>query len=236
VRWVALALVALALTGCETTAEKSGRLEKQAGHGTAQQKGLSIVHPSTVVKVTSTTLLRSSEGVAAVVTLRNTSSQTLRKVPIAIDVKDAHGVSLYRNDAAGLAAALVSVPSLAPHGALTWIDDQIPAGAAHSVAVEVGEVAGVANAVPSLTIVGAHQIEDPANGPGAEGMVVNHSRVSQQELVVYGLAVRGTRIAAAGRAIVPSVPAGGSTRFQVFFIGDPRGTRLQFSAPPTALE
>jgi hypothetical protein len=59
--------------------------------------------------------------------------------------------------------------------------------------------------------------------------------VTQLELVVYAVARRGGRIAAAGRAIVPQAPAGASTPFQVFFIGDPKGAQLSLTAPPTTL-
>ncbi len=52
-RRAALVLVALALTGCETTAEKSARLERQAklaANGALAQKGLSITRESTVCR------------------------------------------------------------------------------------------------------------------------------------------------------------------------------------------
>jgi hypothetical protein len=43
------------------------------------------------VKVVSATVVRSSEGAAAVVTLRNLSSHPLRTLPIAVTVKDVRG-------------------------------------------------------------------------------------------------------------------------------------------------
>jgi hypothetical protein len=133
VRRAALALVALALTGCETTAEKSARLERQAklaGNGSLAQKGLSITRASSVVSVVSTAVVHSSEGAVAVVTLRNSSAHALRTVPIAIAVTDPGGRTLFQNDAPGLQASLVSVASLPAHGVLTWVDDQVPANGA----------------------------------------------------------------------------------------------------------
>jgi hypothetical protein len=47
--------------------------------------------------------------------------------------------------------------------------------------------------------------------------------------------VRGGRIVAAGRAVLPEVGAGQRAPFQVFFIGSPQGAQLQASAPPTTL-
>jgi hypothetical protein len=245
VRWAAPVLLALVLTGCETTAEKSGKLERDAKlhelHAAVQPgvpgaRGLSITRASTKVRVTASSVLHSSEGTAAVVTLRNLSATPLRGVPIAITVRDARGASLYTNGAPGLGASLTSAPLLPAHGTLTWVDDQIQAaGAPASVLVKVGEAPSATGAIPTLGVAGARLFEDPSNGPGAEGSIVNHSRVDQQELVVYALARRAGRVVAAGRAILPRAPAGASTRFQLFFIGEPRGARLEVSAPATTL-
>jgi hypothetical protein len=63
--------------------------------------------------------------------------------------------------------------------------------------------------------------------------VVNHSTVAQQELVVDAIARRAGRIVALGRAVIAQDPAGSSTPFQIFFVGDPNGARLEFSAAST---
>ena len=73
-----LAAGAAALAGCETTAEKSAQLEKQALIAAAEPPsahGLTITHPSRAVRVLSTALVSSREGTAVVVTLRNTSAR-----------------------------------------------------------------------------------------------------------------------------------------------------------------
>jgi hypothetical protein len=239
VRRAALVLVALALTGCETTAEKSARLERQAklaGNGSLAQKGLSITRASSVVSVVSTAVVHSSEGAVAVVTLRNSSAHALRTVPIAIAVRDAGGRTLFQNDAPGLQASLVSVASLPAHGELTWVDDQVPAnGAPAAVSARVGEAPAVVGSLPRIVVESVHQIEDPSNGLGAAGTIVNRSRISQRSLVVFVIARRAGRIVAGGRAVLPDVAAGSSIPFQVFFIGDPRGAQLQASAPATTL-
>jgi hypothetical protein len=235
VRLAVLALAALALTGCETTAENSAKLERAAKHvSLTQQKGLSIERASTAVKVVATTVVRGSEGAAAVVTLRNGSARALSNLPIAIDVKDARGASVYANNVPGLSRTLVSVGSIPAGATLTWVDDQIqPTGVPASVSAEVGEGTRVSGAPPRLDIEEAGLHDDPTSGLGAEGTVVNHSRVTQQELVVYAVARRSGKIVAAGRAVLASLPAGASTPFQIFFVGDARGAQLQVSAPPT---
>jgi len=239
VRWAALALVGLALTGCETSAEKSAKLEREAKlHvAPAAQKGLSITRPSTQVAIRSATLVNGSEGTAAVVVLRNNTSRALHDVPLAISVRNAHGAVVYANSAAGLARTLVSVPLIPAHGEVTWVDDQVQArsGSAVSITAEAGQAPGASGAIPRITVDGAHLYEDQTNGIGAEGTVTNHSALEQRELVVYAVALRSGHVVAAGRAVVPSAPAGAATPFQVFFVGEPKGARLQVSAPPTIL-
>ena len=85
------AALAGSLAGCETTAEKSARLEKTRIHTHLAEQGLTITKQSADVHVLDATLVHGSEGSAAVVTLRNDSGHTLKGVPIAITVKDVHG-------------------------------------------------------------------------------------------------------------------------------------------------
>jgi hypothetical protein len=248
VRLAALARTALAcalvgaLSACESNQERSAKIEKADHHQELEtarrielaERALTITRPSTKVKVVTAGLLRGSEGTAAVVTLRNLSSTALRDVPIEIEVKDAHGAKLYSNDVAGLGAGLNSEPLLGAHATTTWIDDQVQAaGTPASVSAKVGEGTPVTGAIPSLSVEGAHQYQDPTNGPAAEGSVVNRSHVSQQEVIVYATVRRGGQVVAAGRAVLPSAPAGGSTRFQLFFICKPTGGSLEVSVPPT---
>lgn len=233
-RRAALLLAALALAGCETTAEKSAKLERAAKREAVVQSGLLITHPSTAVKVLETVALHGSEGAAAVVVLHNVTSRALRDVPIAITVKNASDQTLFQNNAPGLESALVSVASLPAHGELSWVDDQLPAtGKPTSVTAQLGQAPTLASPVPQVEIRGAHLIEDPSRGVGTGAEVSNRSRVAQQNLVVFAVARRGPRIVAAGRALVSELAGRGSARLQVFFVGDPRGARVQLSAPAT---
>jgi hypothetical protein len=237
VRRAALALAALApvLAGCQTTAEKSAKLERAARlHPVAVAQGLSIARTSSRVKVTGTSLLHSSEGAVAIVELRNVSDRPLRSVPLAITVSDAHGATVYQNNAPGLEAALASVPSLAAHATFTWVDDQLPASTAGArVTARVGEPPALPGTVPELRVSGVHLVEDPTNGIGAAGTVSNPSRLAQAKLVIFAIARRAGRIVAAGRAVLPELAAGSQLPFQVFFVGDPRGAQLEASAPAT---
>ena len=230
-------LAALALSGCETTAEKSAKLEakakrEQALHPTITQRGLSIAHAGTRVRVVEATVVHNSEGAAAVVTVRNVSARALRSLPIAIAVKDAGGRTIFQNNSPGLEAALTHVSSLRAHGSLTWVDDQIPSpGAPASVNVTVGEAATASGSQPRIEVDGARPGEEASDE--TTGTVRNRSSVTQQKLVVYVIARRAGKIVAAGRAVLPEAPAGASAPFHAFLVGNPAGARLEASAPAT---
>jgi hypothetical protein len=230
----ALLLLALALTGCESSQEKSARLEKEAKrHVSAAVKGLSIERASTQVSVIASSVVNSSEGSAVVLTLRNLTGEALREVPLAITVRDSAGASVYTNDLPGLAHSLVSVALIPPHGQLTWIDDQVHAsgGTPAKVSAEVGQAQAAGGTVPQIAVTRVHLSEGSPTEASAEGIVVNHSSVAQSELVVNAVAVRSGHIVAAGRAILNSLAAGGSASFQAFLVGSPKSAALTVSAP-----
>ncbi len=226
-----LAALAGALGGCETTQEKSAQLEKTAHHTRLAEHGLSIAKPSADVHVLGAVLIHGSEGCAAVVTLRNDSAHTLADVPIAITVRNAHGSTVFQNNAPGLEAALTSLASLPAHGEATWVDDQVPAsGAPASVSAIAGVAPTASGPLPQIEVAGVHPSEEAGGGGGA-GTVRNRSSVTQQNLVVYVIARRAGRVVAAGRAVLSEVAAGASLPFQAFLVGSSAGSTLQASAP-----
>jgi hypothetical protein len=239
VRRAALVVAALALGGCESTAEKSAELERAAKRAAGSQQALaqslSVTRPSAYVKVLGATLVHTSEGAAVAVRVRNDSAHALQKVPIAITLKDAGGRTVFQNNSPGSEAALASVPSIPARGGLTWVDDQVPANSkASTVSAIVGEAPASGASVPALSVSGVHLSEE-ASGPGAAGTITNRSQTAQLHLVVFVVARRGGSIVAAGRAVLPEVPAGASSPFQAFFVGDPKGAQLEVSAPPVTL-
>ncbi len=231
-----LVLLALALlcSGCETTAEKSAKLERAAKRVTlAKQKGLEITHESTAVKVAAAEIVQGKEGTAAVVTLHNTSARALREVPISLELKNARGASVYSNGTPGLAKTLTSVALLPPHAEVLWIDDQIQAATASSVTARVGEGVPASGTPPAQPRISEQHLSSEAGASTLEGAVHNGSATGQPELVIDAVARRGRKLVAAGRAVLASLDAGATTPFQIFFIGDPKGAQLQLNAPPT---
>ena len=229
---VALLLLALAVSGCESTQEQSAHLEKTAKHFTLAHKGLTITHASTQVRVLNAAVVHDSEGAAAAVTVRNSGSHTLSSVPIAITVRNAHGQVVYQNNAPGLEAGLTQVSSLPANGSVTWVDDQVPvAGAPASVTAIAGEAAVASGPEPQIEVAGTHLAE--ASTGEVAGTVRNRSSVTQQHLIVYVTARRAGAIVAAGRAILAEVAPGASVPYQAYLVGAPAGAQLQASAPAT---
>jgi hypothetical protein len=235
VRLTALVLLAFALAACESNQERNAALKKarhpqeveEAKRRALAQRALTITRPSAKVKVIAAALVRGSEGAAAVVSLRNVSSTPLREVPIQITVRNARGASVYTNNVPGLSHTLASVALIPAHGVQTWIDDQVQATSTPvSVSAKVGEGLPAGGSIPVLSVSGAHLSEAQA-----EGNVLNHSGTAQQELVVDAVARRAGTIVAAGRAVLASAPAGSSTPFQIFFVGNPGGAQLEVTAP-----
>jgi hypothetical protein len=224
-------LALLALSGCESTQEKSAQLEKTAHRTRLVERGLSIAKASPDITVLGATLVRGAEGAAAVVTLRNDSAQALSDVPIAITVKDAQGSTVFQNNTPGLEAALTSLGSLPAHGVATWVDDQVPAtGDPVRVTAIAGESPAVSGALPEIQGADVHPSEESGSATAA-GTVRNRSSVAQRALVVYAVARRAGRVVAAGRAILPEVAPGAAVPFQAFLVGSPTRARLEVSAP-----
>jgi hypothetical protein len=232
-----LALLALlALSGCESTQEKSAQLEKTAHHTRVAERGLSIGKANPDITVLAATLVRGNEGAAAIVTVRNDSASVLREVPIAITVKNAQGATVFQNNTPGVEAALTSLGSLPAHSIMTWVDDQVPAtGNPVSVTAIAGISPAVSGALPEVEVMDVHPSEESGSATAA-GSVRNRSRVTQHALVVYAVVRRAGRIVAAGRAILPEVAPGATAPFQAYLVGGPQaGARLEASAPASTL-
>jgi hypothetical protein len=235
VRRSVLLLAALALGGCETTAEKSAQLEREAKRFAVKSQGISIAKPSAFVKVLSAQVVHGSQSTAAVVTLRNTGPSAVRDVPIEITVRGSRGNVLFQNNTAGLEAALTSVALLKPGAQTIWIDDQVQTAEAPSgVTAEVGEGAGAPSHVPQLLVDSIAPAEGAGGVPAATGTVHNESTVAQRNLVIYAVALRGGKIVGAGRALLPELASHGSSKVEVYFAGQIKGAQIQMSAAPTS--
>ena len=231
-------LAGLTLTACQSTQDKAKEIQAENAKLLASEHGISVSKPNKDVKVLGTTLLHDQYGDAIVVELRNESNRTLLNMPILIDLRDAKGKSVYRNDLPGLDAALTHVPLIGPGETFDWVNDQLsPSGTPKSAKVTVGSADGTApKELPEIEVGPAH-VENNPSGVLARGKVTNKSQIDQLKLVLYAVARSGGKVVAAGRGQFKNLKAGGNPGdYNIFFIGDPRGAEVTVTAPPSVLQ
>ena len=238
------AALALLTTGglvsaCESTQDKSAKLAKEAKK-VVQAKGLTVTRENPDVKVLFTAVIHDANGTAAVVELRNKTNKPLVALPLAIDVTDSGGKSLFKNNASGLAPSLVQAALIPPRGKLLWVDDQVQVATdPHAVKAKVDippkAIAG-GDSPPEIVVGKPHFENDEVSGLAAAGRVFNKSKVDQRKLTLFAVAEKGGKVVAAGRGEIDRLNAGKSKPYKIFFIGNPKGAQLTVSAPPTTFQ
>jgi hypothetical protein len=233
----ALGLVAATgLSACESTADKSARIAEQ-GRAAVQASGTLKIRRNADVRVARAVVVRGVGGaVAAAVEVRNTGGRAQRDVPVLIDVRDRHGASLYKNDAVGLQPALQRLATLRGRHSAWWVNDQVTvASAPKSVRARVG-AAPFTTRIPRVRVTDVH-FDGDSTGRYLTGTVVNPSRRVLRNVPIFAVALKGSRVVAAGRALVPKLPAAGAPKkvvFRLFFVGEPRGARIVVTVAPNA--
>lgn len=228
----------LAVTACETTSEKSARLEAQ-GKRLAVEGKIDLRKSNQDLEVTGDYLLTDDYGSAVVLKVRNTSSKGQIDVPIQVDVKDAKGKSVYRNEEEGLEDGLLNLQIIAPNEETWWVNDQVLATgkpAKFDYEVGVSEKPYPAR-IPEIEVSSPKIEVDPTSGVNVTGTVVNKSSIEQDDLLLYAVATKGGRVVAAGRGLVPKLKTDGKKEpYNIFFIGDPKGAQIEVFATPTTFE
>lgn len=242
-RRVVLGLTAVALaTGlgaCESSQTKSARLEK-TGKNQAKLQTLKAGAANTSVKVLDSTVLHTANGNAAVVQLKNTGATPEVNVPLLIQVKDPKGAVVYKNDIAGLQPALQEMAYLSKGQTAYWVNDQVlavdpPKGV--DVAVGVAKTPPVTE-VPKI-VLQKPVLDTDVTGAYATGEVKNESKITQVNLPIFCVAIKGGEVVAAGRALIEKLapaPTKKPVKYKIYFIGDPRGAALKLSTAPTVLK
>lgn len=232
-----LALLALGgLSACQSTQSRSAELEEENATVLLDEEGLTVAKEDPSIEVVSTALLSEAEGNAVVVELHNDSPDDLVDVPIAVDVLDAKGRSVYANDAPGLEQALVAAPFIPARGDAVWVNDQVLAtGKPASVEVKVGVGAKPYDGEQPEIEVSTPKLEgDPTSGVVADGDVVNRSGEDQNRFLIFAVARKGKEIVAAGRGAIEHLkPETKKVPYNVYFIGNPRGAELSLYEYPT---
>jgi hypothetical protein len=225
------------ISGCESSQDRSARLERQGAHALSREKGLVVNTVNADIGIVQTGVVTDQNGTAAVVVLRNRKPTPLAQVPIAIDVLGTGGKSVFKNNSPGLETSLVSVPALPPRDEVVWVDDQInPSAKPATVKAQIGAGGtGAPAALPRIEVGAPTFTNDPVSGLEASGKITNRSSITQVRLFVFVAAWRGKKLVAAGRGAIQRLTAGAHTTYHVFLIGNPNGARLTAVAPPTVL-
>ncbi len=226
------------VAGCQSTQDKAEDVQAQNEQALAAEEGVEVTEENQAVKVIGTTLLHDQYGDAVVVELQNTSNEPQVNLPILIDLLDAKGQSVYKNDVPGLDPALTHLPLIMPGETFAWVNDQLsPTGTPKTVKAKVGVSGESAPAkIPEIAVGPATVVTDP-NGIVAQGTVTNQSQLDQLKLVLYAVARAGGKIVAAGRGQFKALKAEGRPgKYDIFFIGDPGGAEVEVTAPPSTLE
>jgi hypothetical protein len=221
--------------GCETTQQESAKIGRHLGHQSAVAGTTRLGAVNHDVRVDREVLLSAGGQSAVAVELTNTSATAQVAFPILIDVLDAKGRSLYRNDTAGLEPSLQTLALLPAHATAWWVDNEVLASAPKSVSAQVGASTATAPAdIPRISTSGA-SASASFPGPHVTVTVSNRSTVAQSQLAVYTVISNGSAVVGVGRGVVPALAAGASTQVVVSVVGSIAGHTIALTASPSQL-
>lgn len=238
---MALAGAAVAASGCQSTQATSAERGKN-GDALLETKNLSIAHQSADVKVVSATVIPGKDTSTVAVELRNDSQTGLINVPIQLDVRDAKGKTVFKNNTAGTDPTLVGVPVIGPGADVWWVHDQIfaPTSTPKSVKVTVGDAPQPFPEIPKVTASDPKLEHDSVSGLfEASGTVENGTSEDLKSVYVYAIATKDGKVVAAGRGAIDKLKAEAKkpADYHIFFTaGDPAGADISLSVTPTFLK
>jgi hypothetical protein len=231
----AAATIAIGVSGCETTQELSAKIGRRLGHQSAIAGTTTLGAVNREVRVGATALVASGGETAVAVELTNHGSQAQADFPVLLNVLDASGRSVYRNDTKGIEPALQQLAMLPAHATAWWVDNDLLAsgGVPKTVTVAVG--AAKASAPASVPAIATRDVSasDSFPGPHVSVTVENRSTVAQSELPVYAVALRDGHVVGAGRGVVAALAAGASAAVLVPIVGTVNGSTISLTIPPT---
>ncbi|MCB0863246.1 MAG: hypothetical protein KDB66_08550 [Solirubrobacterales bacterium] len=230
-------LLALVVSGCESTQSRSAKLESE-GADLVHRKTFDVGAENRQIDVVEKVVLTDVNGSAVAVVLKNNGTDGLSDAPISVNVKDAKGKSVFRNNLAGTEFSLLHVPVVKPKSEVFWVHDQILAvgGKPSSVDVTVGEAKPLPADIPEIQVSPPRLQRDPVSGLEVTGTAVNKSDVEQSDLILYAIGRKNGKIVAAGRGLIPKLKTDGTpASYHIFFIGNPTGADISVIAPPVTL-
>ena len=222
------ALVALAASGCETTQQLSAQIGRRLGHQSAIAGTTVTGARNRDVRVDATELI-AGRPAAVAVELTNQSATAQTDVPVTLDVRDAKGASVYRNDTKGIEPSLQQIAALPGHATRWWVDDQIlSTGVPSTVSVHV-EAASAPPRPASAIVASGTSASDAFPGPHVSTTLRNTSSVAVHGVAVYAVTIRGGRAVGAGRALVASLAPGAKASVTIPITGVATGARIELT-------
>jgi len=233
----ATAAIVIGASGCETTQELSAKIGRRLGHQSADAGTTSLGAANRTVRVERSALVGSGGQYAVALELTNAGPQAQSDFAVLIDVLDASGKSVYRNNTKGIEASIQGLSLLPAHATAWWVDNEVlaAAGPPTSVTAAVGASTGSVTAtIPVLTTRGV-SASNSFPGPHVSATVENRSSVAQSELAVYAVALRGGKVVGAGRGIVAALAAGASAQVEIPMVGSVDGSTISLTVAPARL-
>jgi len=229
----ACGLAAISFAACQSTEQESAELARVGGAQPAGPAALALGASNRSVRASQVTLVSEPGRLAVAARLTNASARAQANVPLLVTVTGRGGKTLYTNGTGGIEASLQRIALLRGGQSAWWVDDQVlssqPASAARLRAGTGSSGAGAGGIAVSTS---APQITRQGGVATLAASLVNRSSTAHSKVPVYAVAVRGGRVVAAGRAVVPILPGhpGASVTFQIVLVGNPAGASLQLDA------
>jgi hypothetical protein len=221
-------------SGCESTQAQSARIAAQGKKAMAPQAAFSVGKKSPDLSIKRAVVLSDKNGSSVAVELA-VKGKPQANVPILFAVKGKDGKRQFINNLAGLQPSLQHLALASPGKSVWWVNDQL-LGAHDPVKVKAKIGTGTPVTGDLKVLVTKTDFHDDPAGVYYEGTLVNKTGKDLLDVPVFGVGLRGDEVVAAGRALVPKLPAKPGpkpVRFRVFFTGDPRGTDVHVTVAPT---
>jgi hypothetical protein len=229
---LAAAVLAIALTGCESTEQESAQIAKRLGRQTADAAVTQIKTTNSAVSVRSAQIVRSKAGIAAAIELKNTSGKAEADIPILITAYDAGGKAVYSNATVGVSSPLGELSLIGPGATVWWVDPNVLASGGAPVRVSARIGASTATAPTTFLSTNGFGTGSSFIGSFISGRASNAGGTVAADVTLYAVALEGSRVVAAGQSLVPTLAAHGASTFQVGVIGNPKGATYVVTAVP----
>lgn len=229
-----LALTTLAISGCDTTREKSARAKLATERIVTSDKAVKIKRQNPDVSVVRVTLLREKRRSAFAVELRSKSSRTISDLPVLVGVQTSSGERKIVNAKAKTPYFQSHLAAIAPRSEAWFVvepERRVPRGKPFAIVGTPSHRQLAGQKIPKVAltelVLGARRVT---------GKVTNESGFPQYSIQLYAVAEAKGAVVAAGAASVIKSGTGESQTFAISLIGRaPRGA-AKVSALPVVLD